>query len=278
MSATRAEGEAIVPKSSTLSTRVATAVALLAIFISALLYLPNLWWKVFLLPVLVGASWEWSALSGIPTIGRWAFCALTVASALVLGMTGGNALYALMVTASSVFWIVLVPAWLVSRWRASMPLLLFAGWVTLVPSWLALGQLQIHPGELLVILGIIWLMDTCAYLAGRAWGRHKLAVSISPGKTWEGVAGGVTAVAVYYVLLSRFLPDWSWWANGKGMILFVCVTAASVIGDLFESWIKRQAGVKDSGTLLPGHGGILDRIDSLTSGAPLAAALLFHIK
>ena len=257
------------------SSRVTTAVALLAIFISALFYLPNVWWKLFLLPILAGASWEWSGLLKMSAAGRWGFCALTTASAAALGMTSGTALYSPVIVVSCVFWILLVPACLFGEWKMrSFPVLVFAGWLTLVPSWWALGELQIRPGELLVLLGIIWLMDTGAYLAGRAWGRNKLAAAISPGKTWEGVAGGTAAVAVYYVALSWSLPDWHWWANGKGVILFFCVTVASVIGDLFESWVKRQAGVKDSGTLLPGHGGILDRIDSMTSSMPLAAAVL----
>lgn len=261
-----------------LSSRVATAVALLTIFVSALLYLPNLWWKLFLLPLLVGASWEWGSLLKLSAAGRWGFCALTVGSALALEMTAATALYAPVIGTSCVFWILLVPAWLCTQWRArSLPVLVFAGWLTLVPSWWALGELQVRPGELLALLGVVWLMDTGAYLVGRAWGRHKLAAVISPGKTWEGVAGGTATVAVYYLVLSWSLPDWHWWASGKGVTLFFCVTVASVIGDLLESWVKRQAGVKDSGTLLPGHGGILDRIDSMTSSLPVAAALLLVI-
>ena len=159
----------------------------------------------------------------------------------------------------------------------SRVVLLLTGWVVLVPAWLAMGHLQVEPGQLLAVLGIIWLADTGAYLVGRVWGRHRLAAAISPGKTWEGVAGGVTAVAVYYGVLSRFVPGWDWWTDGTGAALFAVVTAASMVGDLFESWMKRQAGVKDSGSLLPGHGGILDRVDSITSGIPLAAALLLYL-
>ncbi len=129
-----------------------------------------------------------------------------------------------------------------------------------------------------MLLGVVWLADTGAYLAGKAWGKHKLAVAISPGKTWEGVAGGAVAVAVYYVAVSRGLPDWDWWSDARGVALFAGVALASVVGDLFESWMKRRVGAKDSGTLLPGHGGILDRIDSMTSSMPFAAALLLYMK
>jgi len=273
---TPTDGDTIDSNSHVFPTRVATAVVLLAVFISAVIYLPNLWWKALLLPVLFGASWEWSALSKTSRTGRWSFCAATVGSALVLWVAPHAAIPLAVLAVSCAFWILLAPACLLGRWRTtSPPVLLLIGWVILVPTWVALGELQIHSGELLVVLGVIWLADTGAYLAGRAWGRHKLAGSISPGKTWEGVIGGIAAVAVYYGALSRYLPEWTWWEHGKGAMLFAVVVAASVVGDLFESWMKRQAGVKDSGTLLPGHGGILDRIDSMTSSMPLAALLLF---
>jgi phosphatidate cytidylyltransferase len=148
--------------------------------------------------------------------------------------------------------------------------------VVLVPSWLALARLQTDPAKLLALLGVIWLSDTAAYLAGKTWGRHKLAPSISPGKTWEGVAGAVGAVGVYYVVLSKLTPDWGWWEGFDGVFLFASVTVMGITGDLFESWLKRQAAVKDSGSLLPGHGGVLDRIDSITAALPFAAWMLSY--
>jgi phosphatidate cytidylyltransferase len=173
------------------------------------------------------------------------------------------------------FWLFAVPPWLAWRWRAPSPLLLCAaGWAVLVPAWLALARLQMDPERLLALLGIIWLSDIAAYLAGKAWGRHKLAPAISPGKTWEGVAGAGAAVAVYYVVLSKLTPAWNWWEGFGGAVLFAGVTLMGIVGDLFESWVKRQAAVKDSGSLLPGHGGILDRIDSITAALPVAALLL----
>lgn len=258
--------------------RAATAAALLAVFVAALLYLPSAWWMAFLVPLLAGAGWEWSRLSGCAPHVRWGFCALTVATAVALWWARSDILFATVLALSCTFWLLLAPAWLVRRWQVkSQALLLLTGWVVLVPAWLAMGHLQVEPGQLLAVLGIIWLADTGAYLVGRTWGKHRLAAAISPGKTWEGVAGGVAAVAVYYGVLSQFLPGWNWWSDGTGVALFVGVTAASMVGDLFESWMKRQAGVKDSGSLLPGHGGILDRVDSLTSGIPLAAALLLYL-
>ena len=127
-----------------------------------------------------------------------------------------------------------------------------------------------------------WISDSAAYFAGRRFGRHKLAPAISPGKTWEGVAGAVLAVSAYAATWSlawqAYYPQVlkSTQFGAFGMLLFLWVlTAIGIYGDLFESALKRQAGVKDSGTLLPGHGGVLDRIDALTSVLPVAALVYF---
>lgn len=255
--------------------RLATAAVLLAVFVSALLYLPNRWWGLFLIPILAGASWEWGRLARATPAARWAFCVLAVGSALAFWLRGHPRDTAILLAVGCVFWVLVAPLWLAMRWRIdSRSTLLLTGWIVLVPAWLALTRLQAWPIQFLVLLGVVWLADTGAYLAGKTWGRHKLAVAISPGKTWEGLAGAAAAVAVYYGVLSLGLREWTWWSDGRGAILFAGVGALSVVGDLFESWMKRQAGTKDSGTLLPGHGGILDRIDSMTSSMPFAAALL----
>jgi len=123
----------------------------------------------------------------------------------------------------------------------------------------------------------VWVADIAAYFAGRAWGRHKLAPSISPGKTWEGVGGAVVGVMAYGVggaLVAGISPL----AKLVWAPLLVALTAVSIVGDLFESMIKRQAGVKDSSNLLPGHGGFLDRLDSQTSTLPLAALILLGLQ
>jgi phosphatidate cytidylyltransferase len=177
------------------------------------------------------------------------------------------------------FWLLLALPWFTQQWRVRSPLALAtAGWLALVPAWLAMTQLQADPGCLLALLAIVWIADTAAYFAGRTWGRHRLAPSVSPAKTWEGVAGACTAVAVYYVALTIIAPGWRWLDGWSGAALFAGVTLMSIVGDLFESWVKRQAGVKDSGTLLPGHGGILDRIDSVISSIPFAALLLAWLR
>jgi phosphatidate cytidylyltransferase len=257
--------------------RLATAIVLLAACISALLWLPNGWWAALMLTVLLAAGWEWGGLAGLARGGRWIYALLLVATAgaawAVVGVEPG--LETWLYGGAAVFWVALAPAWLARSWRVrSLPALALTGWIVLVPSWLALARLQADPRLLLALLGIIWLSDTAAYLAGRTWGKHKLAPSISPGKTWEGIAGAGAAVAVYYVVLSMAAPAWSEMRGASGAALFTAVAVLGVVGDLFESWIKRQAAVKDSGGLLPGHGGVLDRIDSITAALPVAALLL----
>jgi phosphatidate cytidylyltransferase len=149
------------------------------------------------------------------------------------------------------------------------------GWAVIIPTGLAMLDLRVadpSPWVLIFLIGLVAAADISAYFAGRKFGKNKLAPSISPGKTWEGVAGAMLGVSVYVVLVWSFSPYFS-----ERALLPLLLLASwwwvvlAVIGDLFESAIKRQAGVKDSGALLPGHGGLLDRIDALTSTLPLAA-------
>jgi phosphatidate cytidylyltransferase len=134
---------------------------------------------------------------------------------------------------------------------------------------LALYQLRaISPTLLLGFMGTIWISDTAAYFTGRAFGKRKLAYHISPGKTWEGVAGAMLAVLIYGLIWVFVFADG---AYVETLVpLLIILAALGIMGDLFESLIKRQAGVKDSGSILPGHGGILDRIDALTAALPVA--------
>lgn len=266
--------------------RLVTAAVLLAVFSGALLLLPNEYWGAVLLAGLVIASLEWAALAGYRHAGRWLFGAVVFVSglALLLGfrrtagaMEASAQLHLFVYWISAAFWLLLAPAWLCGKWRIRNPVAMgVAGWIVLVPAWLALTALQTGPGRLLMLLGVVWIADSAAYVFGRRFGRHRLAPRISPGKTWEGVIGACIAVAVYYafvwfIFAAQQAPTWP-----GGMILFAAVTVMSVQGDLFESWIKRQAGVKDSGTLFPGHGGMLDRIDGLTASMPLAALWLHY--
>jgi phosphatidate cytidylyltransferase len=179
---------------------------------------------------------------------------------------------------SAAFWIISVPPYLKQLYTIKNPLLLMlTGWMLLLPTCLALYQLRaISPVLLLGFMATIWISDTAAYFTGRSLGKRKLASQISPNKTWEGVFGALIAVFIYGLA-------WDFWfieesLAAKLIPLLLLMAILGIIGDLYESLMKRQAGVKDSGNILPGHGGILDRIDALASSLPFAilALLIFY--
>lgn len=261
--------------------RILTAVVLLPLFLAALFLLPNLYWALLLAAFLTVAAREWARLAGFAAAGQaiYALAALILALAIAALDHGAGATQAFVYSAPgkllyalcAAFWLAIAPAWLYYRWVVrSRPLLAVVGVVVLLPVWHALAWLQLTPERLLVALAVVWIADTAAYFAGRAFGRHKLAPSISPGKTWEGVAGALAAVCSGWVAFALLAPSFRA-QLASGLLLAALLTAMSVQGDLFESWMKRQAGRKDSGALLPGHGGLLDRVDALTSTLPLAA-------
>ncbi len=272
-----------------LRARLLTASVLLVLLGLLLFRAPATIWQGAMLAAALQASWEWAGLARFPGASRMLYVLLT--GALAGGMTWASAqdsgvslevLYA----ASLLFWILLAPLWLARQWRADSPALLaLTGWVVILPTGFALVSLRMAgPWTLLMFMAVVWLSDTAAYFVGRALGRRKLAPAISPGKTWEGVAGAVVAVLVYAVALGQWAGQAQDHPTGQviralstGWIpLLLVLTVLGIEGDLFESWIKRCAGVKDSGTLLPGHGGVLDRIDALTATLPLVALLLME--
>jgi phosphatidate cytidylyltransferase len=216
------------------------------------------------------AAREWSGLGKFQVVHNVALYFLLSLACLVLWF---NRDLAVVVYASSVVsWIIVVPLLLWHRvpMRADAVAVL-GGILVLVPLWLAMVQLQENPALMLALLAIVWISDSAAYGVGRAIGRHKLAASISPGKTWEGVGGAFFAISAYAMIFHVF-----WYPSFSLAYLlgaFFAVAALGILGDLFESLLKRGANVKDSGTLLPGHGGVLDRIDALTAAIPLAALL-----
>ena len=273
-----------------LGTRILTAVILIPLVLAALFLLAPVGWGTVSL-VLVGfAASEWASLAGYARSAQTLFVAATVAigiAVLILLAAGDGSRWAgvVLVTcgAATVFWVIVAPPWLAFRWKpASGVALAVVGWVALTGAWVALVALQARsPWLVLAAMAIVWIADTAAYFAGRAFGKHKLAPQVSPGKTWEGVYGGLAAVAIYALALTPFAE-----AAGRSAALTplavgiwvacaLALAALSVEGDLFESLLKRNAGVKDSGRILPGHGGILDRIDALLAAMP-AAALLAH--
>ena len=277
-----------------LKTRILTAAVLVPLTLAALFLLPPRAWGAVTLAVVGIAASEWANLAGCAKPARWLFTLATVASgALLLFIPGGSfaadtgwpAGVALAACgAAALFWLAVAPAWLAAGWRIRSKLVLaLTGWLVLLAAWIALIQLQARsPALLLAIMAIVWIADTAAYFAGRAFGRRKLAPTISPGKTWEGVYGALAATAVYALLLLWLAPDVVHagelgpraLAGWVGLVL--ALTALAVVGDLFKSLLKRQRGVKDSGSILPGHGGVIDRIDALLAVMPSSALLAQH--
>lgn len=272
----------MLPTPAMLKTRVITALFLLAGLLGAVFFLPALGWLAFVSIVCALAAAEWGGMVGFSAGPRWAYAALLGLLCLACGMVAGLhrddtvAPFGLvpLYGASALFWIACVPFWLRKRWV--MPgnrTAALVGLVLLVPPSLAMAHLRLpSPWLLLGVMAAVWMADIAAYFTGRAFGKRKLAPNISPGKSWEGAYGALVGVVIYGLIcigsVGHGLLDGP---RGPIAVLALAVfTAVSIIGDLFESMLKRQAGIKDSGTLLPGHGGILDRIDSLTSTLPLA--------
>lgn len=269
-----------------LKTRVITALVLLALVLPSLFFLPQGWWALLVAAFIGVSAWEWGALLGFAP-GKRVLTGITMASLCaaagffdpaaigaadvkVLGAGWVLAAYGL----AAVFWCLVIPFWLRAKWKLprALPGLLI-GLVVLFPTWLALVQLRVAgPGVLLAIMATVWVADIAAYFSGKTFGKHKLAPTISPGKTWEGAFGAAIGVVLYgigvrfgFAFMPVGLPLW--------VLALMVVTAISIIGDLYESMLKRQAGIKDSSNVLPGHGGVLDRIDSLTSTLPVVALL-----
>jgi phosphatidate cytidylyltransferase len=264
-----------------LKQRLITVAIVLPLMLAGIFLLPNPAWACLTSFALAIGAAEWAKLAGYGRAGRIGFVAAILGSCLLLAFWSWrtphsnaiNAVSTLIYILALLFWAAAVPAWLYFKWRITQSwALALTGWMVLVPAWLALAALQKTTMLLLAVLVTIWLADTAAYFTGHRFGRHKLAPQISPGKTWEGVIGAYIAVAVYALFLSLLLQPQANAFDRLSLLLFACVlTTFGIAGDLFESWIKRQAGTKDSGQLLPGHGGMLDRVDSLTAALPFAA-------
>lgn len=274
-----------------LKSRVLTAMVLLALLLLALFWLPSLGWSFLVLAMVLQGTVEWSHLSRLQ--GRQANLYWGATLLLMLGLLWLDAsasaspeqiryVHLMFYLLSAMLWLIVVPAWLITGVKVTQPwLMMLVGWMVLIPTGLAMIDLRAAapaPWVLLFVMGLVWVADSAAYFAGRKFGKTKLAPSISPGKTWEGVAGAILGVSIYVALVWTFSAEFARLQVLPAMILTAWWwVVLAVIGDLFESAIKRQAGVKDSGALLPGHGGLLDRIDALTSTLPLAAlALLFQ--
>ena len=272
-----------------LKQRIITALALFVILLGVLSY-PSPWAFPLFMTVLVSAAgWEWGRLSGLTGAAAWS-CAVAMALACAGLMLGGgnfahHTLWAWVATAWSAIWLLYaywllragIPAWQ----RIPRAVRLVLGFVSLGMAWIAIVWLHGQNGisYLLSVIALVWMADIAAYFAGRAFGKRKLAPQISPGKSWAGAVGGTLGVVLMAVLGAAFLPYDNFYtqtvrhAGWPALVgLTVGIAAVSIMGDLVESLMKRSTGLKDSSNLLPGHGGVLDRIDSLLPVLPLALA------
>jgi phosphatidate cytidylyltransferase len=273
-----------------LRTRVLTAVAILPVVLGMLFFASPELWALFALAIALTGCWEWSRMSRLSGRAQAVYLALSGAVGAALWLLyvreGGSAFLRVASAGfilAALFWSVAAPVWLAKKLRPAPWVCAAAGWLVLWPTWLALVVLRdASAWILLAMAALVWAADIAAYFAGKAFGKHKLAPAISPGKTWEGVAGGMAGVVVYGLVLcwaaheyaTPLTPIFTPSFGIPAIAAMIVLTALSVVGDLFESWMKRGAGLKDSSRLLPGHGGILDRIDALTSTLPVAALAL----
>jgi phosphatidate cytidylyltransferase len=265
--------------------RVVTALMLIPLVVTAVLLLPTVGFGILFGLVLLPAAEEWSKLAGFSACGSYiGFLGAVVAAVLAATwmLYNGSGLLPLF-SVAAIWWIwnALHIAWVreVPKRESADPTAYVTGLLVLVPAWTGLvwiHQLDRGPYLVLSLLILIWIADSSAYFAGRRWGRRKLAPAVSPGKTREGVYGALAGGLIWGVMLALWYAPTG--GQGIGLALLCLVTVfASIVGDLYESLIKRERGLKDSGALLPGHGGILDRIDSLTAAAPVFALGLYFM-
>lgn len=262
-----------------LKQRIITAMWLLPLAIGVIFLLPTPWFALVLGGAMLLGAWEWTNLMGL-TLPREKALFIGV-QALLMAICYGFWLPGIIVIAL-VWWVIAV--FLVKRYPenvtqwSSRPTLFVMGTVVLLPTWMALVLLQKQddgPLWVMYVMTLVWSADTGAYFAGRRFGTRKLAPKVSPGKSTAGVWGGLAATAIVACLVAYN----SGFADNIGTALFLLISMiavlASVLGDLLESMLKRHRGIKDSSNLLPGHGGILDRIDSVTAAAPVFAGLMY---
>ena len=260
--------------------RILTASVLGAALLLALFAVPAAWTVVIFGAVFTSAAWEWTALGGLRSAAARVGGAAALAALLAAGWWwSADPRHLMALLGAACLWWILAGIWIVLAPGRGQPMLtLCCGVPVLVPAFIALARLlpaargfARGPEMVLWMLLLVFAADIGAFFAGRSLGRHKLAPKVSPAKTWEGAIGGLAAVAAVALLgaVHFGLPVLESIAFGCAVGVF------SIVGDLTESMFKRFAGLKDSGTLLPGHGGVLDRIDSVTAAAPLYALGLF---
>ncbi len=263
-----------------LKTRIITALGLLAVFIPALFYLPNIYWVIGTLIISLLALYEWAGMIQLSSKQRniYLVVAAFAGSLLVYLITQQGFHWFFFQSLNiffmaALFWLFIVPFWMAKKWYFHNKWLMSAlGLLLMAAMWMAfICAKGADPWLLLSLLATIWIADSAAYFVGKNFGKHKLAPNISPGKTWEGVMGALIAVTIFAAVLHACFDEIPF---AIFPLLWV-VTLLGVLGDLFESLMKRHANLKDSGDMLPGHGGILDRIDGIIPSLPIAILIIY---
>lgn len=275
--------------------RILTAIVLIPLVIIALFFAPLSIFSYLIIAVCALATWEWSHFLGMVEKTQKAIFMFLIISLLALlylipiDLSLKGKLYTYIICLSIVWWLIallLVISYPQSAkyWSKSILIKLLFALFTLIPFYISMLELRSinydidrYTGAvwLLYVFVLVWATDTGAYFAGRAIGKHKLAVKVSPGKTIEGFIGGVSLAILVCILV--YLTGYFAISFINFLISSLLAILVSVLGDLTESMFKREAGIKDSGNLIPGHGGILDRIDSLTAAVPVFTALSLHL-
>jgi phosphatidate cytidylyltransferase len=266
-----------------LKQRLLTAIILIPLFLFVLIKFPPGWFCILTGIIVVYAGWEWSQLAGITVFLQRLIFPLLIF--LFLPMS----LYipiSVVLWAAFIYWLIAAVAVMFYPrfsylWGTGPYLRMIMGFFVLIPCWRALNFMRSSEHgvpTLLFLFVLIWGADSAAYFVGKKWGKTKLLPNVSPGKSWQGLVGALGAAILLALFVSWYgaVPKQAWFV---GIVLSLFTVLFSVLGDLFESMLKRQVGVKDSGCLLPGHGGVLDRIDSLTAAAPIfAGVILFSLR
>lgn len=259
--------------------RIQTALILLVLMIVMLAQPFAAVWAFFAGLMALTALWEYSRLMQFSIKNQVSYT-LGTAVFLWVAYCGDWQLPKAIWAIVFAFWLLLMPAWLHFKWKlqGEGARTMVLGWLLMIPFWYALILLKsAGVGALLSVMVLVWLADSGAYFAGRAFGKHLLAPVLSPKKSWEGVLGGLILVLIYMTLARSngwLAFETSWLAT---MLIAMILTGVSVGGDLLESWFKRVSNIKDSSQLLPGHGGVFDRVDSLIAVLSVYTAFLVLI-
>ena len=266
-----------------LKQRIITGAILIPIMVVVLLKFPTTWLAVLFGAIALAGAWEWASLVSSNTVARAAY-AFVCAMLIVLSwywLTQDHV--SLLMLFASIYWVavLILLSMYRSTWLGQYSLQIFlwiSGYFVIVTGWIAIISMHKHlPALLLFLFVLVWVADSAAYFAGKRFGRIKLAEKLSPGKTREGLWGAILATLLF-ALYGMWQFDLSFGSAANFIILCVLTALISVVGDLFESLLKRNAGAKDSGFLIPGHGGVLDRIDSLLAASPVFVLGLYWLQ